>query len=102
MSATAAAPPTTLDPAVPTWRRVVALAWPNLAQQFLILLVGVSDQYLAGHLRPPPGVSHASFQASLTTANSLAWFLTSYLVLISVGTTAFVGGGPGRRPVCCT
>jgi putative MATE family efflux protein len=44
------------DSAPPTlvWKRVLALAWPVLAQQFLILTVGLSDQFLAGHFQPLP------------------------------------------------
>jgi putative MATE family efflux protein len=30
------------------------LAWPVLAQQFLVLSVGLSDQFLAGHFQPVP------------------------------------------------
>jgi putative MATE family efflux protein len=36
----------------PLWRRVLLLALPVLAQQFLILLVGLSDRWLAGHFEP--------------------------------------------------
>ncbi|HZU37804.1 MAG TPA: MATE family efflux transporter, partial [Gemmataceae bacterium] len=37
-----------------TWKVVLALAWPVLAQQFLILLVTLSDSFLAGHFQPLP------------------------------------------------
>jgi putative MATE family efflux protein len=38
----------------PTWRAVVSLALPVLAQQVLILSVGLSDRFLAGRLEPLP------------------------------------------------
>src|SRR6516225_8495168 len=81
----------------PIWREVLTLAWPVLARQFLILLVGLSDRYLAGHFHPPDESQQVSYQAAQTTANYLAWFIVSYTVLVSVGSTAlvarFVGAG---------
>src|SRR5881296_449398 len=81
----------------PIWREVMILAWPVLARQFLILLVGLSDRYLAGHFHPPDESQQVSYQAAQTTANYLAWFIVSYTVLVSVGSTAlvarFVGAG---------
>ncbi len=41
------------DP-TPVWRTVVALALPVLAQQLLILSVGLSDRFLAGYFEPQP------------------------------------------------
>src|SRR4051812_23313565 len=121
-----------------TWRLVLWLAWPVLCQQFLILAVGLSDRFLAGHFQPVPpeqqaealgdeilalsllggsgpGVApalaaetpweaarqirarHVAYQAAQTTANYLMWFVTSYTVLVSVGSTAlvarFIGAG---------
>jgi putative MATE family efflux protein len=43
-----------LDRAQPVWRIVLALALPVLAQQFLVLSVGLSDRILAGRLQPLP------------------------------------------------
>jgi len=61
------------------------------------LLVGLSDRYLAGHFHPPDESLQVSYQAAQTTANYLAWFIVSYTVLVSVGSTAlvarFVGAG---------
>jgi putative MATE family efflux protein len=126
---------------IPTWRAVLILAWPVLAQQFLILTVGLSDQILAGRFEPvsiaqraeavghqmvavgllgQPGsfgvaaavtiqaplelnrqlnAPHVAFQAAQTTANYLAWFLASYPVFVTVGSTALVGRfiGAGDR-----
>ncbi|HLJ91798.1 MAG TPA: MATE family efflux transporter [Gemmataceae bacterium] len=43
-----------IDRAQPTWYIVLFLALPVLAQQFLILSVGLSDRVLAGRLQPLP------------------------------------------------
>ncbi len=49
------APPLTAPAIVslrlPTWKIVLLLAWPVLAQQFLIQVVGLSDSFLAGNFR---------------------------------------------------
>jgi putative MATE family efflux protein len=73
----------------PTWRVVLRLALPVLAQQFLVLLVTLSDRWLAGHLQEG-AADPAAFQAAQTTANYLAWCISSYIVLVSVGSTALV------------
>lgn len=81
----------------PTWRLVLALAWPVLVQQLLILTVGLSDRAIAGWNEPPDRSQHIAFQAAQTTGNYLAWFITSSTVLVTVGSTALVarlvGGG---------
>ncbi len=135
-----------LDLRQPTWRRVLILALPVLAQQFLIFAVGFSDRILAGRLEPLPrreqaemlghrlhaltllpggnGVAsalaaeaaweagrqfsarHIAYQAAQTTAHYVAWFITCYTVLVSVGSTAlvarFVGAGDLERAVRVT
>jgi putative MATE family efflux protein len=75
-------------------RRVLALAWPVLLQQLLILSVQLSDRYLAGNY-----LEEISYQAAQTNAQYLTWFLTSFTVLISVGSTALVARlvGAGDR-----
>lgn len=65
------------------WRRVLGLALPALAQQFLLLTIQLYDQYLATFFTP----AHA---AALTTANYLYWAVSSYTVVVSVGATAIV------------
>jgi putative MATE family efflux protein len=92
----------------PLWRAVLLLALPVLAQQFLVLVVSLSDRFLAGRFAgmPEPTANAAevertpqqvAYQSAQTTANYLAWFISSYTVLVSVGSTAlvarFVGGG---------
>src|SRR5262245_63218156 len=97
MAVTAADTPVSLDPTRPMWRSVLALALPEWGRQFLLLAVSLSDQYLAGHLKPPAGTTPEQFQATLTNANYLYWTLSSYTVLVSVGATAlvarFIGAG---------
>src|SRR4051812_30379043 len=84
-------------PGRPTWRLVLALALPALAQQYLHLLVQLSDQYLADRFRLPDPSQRKTYLAALTTAGYLYWFVSSYTVFVSVGSTAlvarFVGGG---------
>jgi len=84
--------------AEPTWRLVLNLAVPVLLQQSLSLAVLLSDQYLAGHLPVEKiGDRHSAYQAAQTNAHYLAWLITSYAVLVTVGSTAmvarFVGAG---------
>jgi putative MATE family efflux protein len=68
---------------------------PVLGQQVLTLAVALSDRFLAGHV--PDAAPQSALQAAQTTANYLAWFLSSYTVFVSAGSTAlvarFVGGG---------
>ncbi len=78
-------------------RQVLALALPALAQQYLHLLVRLSDQYLADNFQLPDPEERAIYLSALTTAGYLYWFVSSYTVLVSVGATAlvarFVGAG---------
>ena len=103
--------------AIPTWRLVIALALPVLAQQSMSFVVMQSDQYLAGHLRPMEvGVSPGSFQVlsgslpaalmgmkqvalqtAATTGRYLAWVIVCYTILVSVGSTALVARFIGAR-----
>lgn len=81
----------------PLWRQVLALALPALAQQYLHLVVQLSDQYLAGEFKLPDPQQRTGYLSALNTAGYLYWFVTSYTVLVSVGSTAlvarFVGAG---------
>lgn len=133
----------------PIWVMVLLLALPVLAQQFLVMIVGLSDRYLAGHFQAIPaeqaaeaaghrlivvgllGGGHAgggfhealaaeasweaarqltarqvAFQAAQTTAHYLAWVISSYTVLVSVGSTAlvarFVGAGQRAQAIHVT
>lgn len=81
----------------PLWRQVLALALPALAQQYLHLVVQLSDQFLAGRFELPDPQQRTGYLSALNTAGYLYWFVSSYTVLVSVGSTAlvarFVGAG---------
>lgn len=89
---------------LPTWRLVIALALPALAQQGLYFVITVSDRWLAGHI--PVTSGQAAVQAAQTTAHYLAWFITCYTTLVTVGSTAlvarFVGAGDRKLAVAVT
>lgn len=78
-------------------RQVLALALPSLAQLYLHLVVQLSDQFLAGRIPVPDPEQRPAYLAALTTAGYLYWFVSSYTVLVSVGSLAlvarFVGAG---------
>ncbi len=84
---------------LPNWRLVLALSLPVLAQQGLYFVVNLSDRYLAGHLDVPNPEVLKAVQAAQTTAHYLAWFITCYTVLVTVGSTALVARciGAGER-----
>ena len=85
------------------WRPVLALALPALAQQYLNLLVRLSDQYLADNFQLPNPAQRAIYLSALTTAGYLYWFVSSYTILVSVGATALVARFVGARdwPLAC-
>src|SRR4051795_4091885 len=78
---------------LPSWRLVITLALPALAQQGLHFIVLMSDRFLAGL------IGESSVQAAQTTAHYMAWFITCYNVLVTVGSTALVARciGAGER-----
>jgi putative MATE family efflux protein len=90
----------------PAWRLVLGLTWPVLVQQLLILAVSLSDRLLAGRFQHLDAPDQIATQAAQTTANYLAWFLSSCTVLVTVGGTAlvahFVGAGDRRNAVRVT
>ena len=93
------------SPARPVWRVVVTLALPVLMQQMVLLVIQQSDRYLAGHLTmlaPWETGEPAAYQAAQTTAQYLSWFITCYIFLVSVGSTALVAAlhRRGRSAAC--
>jgi putative MATE family efflux protein len=82
------------------------LALPVLVQQILILTVGLSDRFLAGNYQQGTAEEQIAYQAAQTTAHYLAWFISSYTVLVSVGSTAlvarFVGAGAWKDAIHAT
>ncbi len=89
-----------------TARHVLALAWPVLVQQLLIIAVDLSDFFLAGWFRPADPSKHVAYQAAQTTAGYLAWLITCFTVFVTVGSTAlvarFVGAGDRAGAVHAT
>jgi putative MATE family efflux protein len=71
-------------------RRVLSLAWPVLALNSLVLLVELSDRYLVGNLTGVDAEDTRYMLAAVATAHYVAWFISSYTVLVSVGATALV------------
>src|SRR5262245_14767116 len=78
-------------------RRVFELAWPVLALNALVLAVDHSDRYLVGNLPGAEPLAKRSMLAAQTTAHYVAWFISSYTVLVSVGATALVARCTGAR-----
>ncbi len=81
----------------PLWRQVLALALPALAQQYLHLVVQLSDQFLAGRFELPDPAARVGYLSALNTAGYLYWFVSSYTVLVSVGSTALVARFVGAK-----
>src|SRR6478752_3357410 len=81
----------------PIWRAVLALALPALAQQYLYLVVRLSDQYLADHFELPDPAKRPTYLAALATAGYLYWFVSSYTIIVSVGATALVARFVGAK-----
>ncbi len=78
-------------------RQVLALAWPVLALQALVMSVELSDRFLVGNL---PGEGAAVTRSMLTaqgTAHYVAWFIGSYTAFVTVGATALVARCVGAR-----
>jgi putative MATE family efflux protein len=87
-AAPAAEPSSITAPHLARW--VLGLAWPVLALNLLILTVDLSDRFLVGNLpNPSPHEAQAKLAAQ-GTAHYVAWFISSYTVLVSVGATALV------------
>ncbi len=90
----------------PTWRLVFALAGPVLLQQFLVFTVQISDRILAGRFQTVADEANIASQNAQTTASYLAWVITNYTILISVGGTALVarcvGAGDRRAATAVT
>ena len=103
---TAPRPAGQVDLRRPAWQLVLSLAWPALLQQLLVLTLTLSDRLLAGRFQHLEAEEQVATQAAQTTAGYITWFISSYTVLISVGSTALVahlvGAGDRRRAVHAT
>lgn len=83
------------DPARPAWLRVAWLAWPAFLQQMLVLVIHISDRWLAGQASPEGEGADLAAQAAHTTCFYLGWVMSSYGTLVSVGATALVSRAVG-------
>jgi putative MATE family efflux protein len=86
-----------LDYEQPIWRLVLLLALPVMAQQLLHLAVMLSDSFLAGNFLELSPDQNVAGQAAQTTANYLYWFISSFTVLVSAGSTALVARFKGAH-----
>jgi putative MATE family efflux protein len=85
------------DPSKSTLLKVFYLAWPALILQFLHLIINLWDRFIAGRFLLGDSSSHLSIQTAQTTGQYFSWLISSYSVLVTVGSTAliarFVGAG---------
>ncbi len=95
-----------IDRPWPIWRMVLSLAWPVLLQQVLVLSVTFSDRLLAGRFQTLDQEEKIATQAALTTAAYIDWVISSFTVLVGVGSTAlvarFTGAGDRTRSIAVT
>ncbi len=83
-------------------RAVFLLAIPSVGEQVLNTAVGLTDQFLVGHLDPTVAVAmgydRATALASVGLANMLVWITTTLFMAVAVGATAIVARriGEGR------
>ena len=80
-----------VDPSRPMTAQVFRLAAPNLIEQALLYLVGLSDTILAGRYLTEEHL------AAITVSSYLFWFLGSLMTVVSVGATALVARLIGGR-----
>lgn len=80
-------------------QQVLWLSWPVLALNSLVLLVELSDRFLVGNLSGVDAEDTRNMLASVGTAHYVAWFISSYTVLVSVGATALVARCIGASDV---
>lgn len=81
-------------------RTVFLLAMPAVGEQMLNMLVGLTDNYLVGHLDPAVaaelGYGRATALASVGLGNMVAWITTILFMGIAVGATAVVARRTGE------
>ncbi len=70
--------------------KVFYLAWPALILQFLHLIINLWDRFIAGRFLLVDSSSHLSIQTAQTTGQYFAWLISSYSVIVTVGTTALI------------
>lgn len=78
-----------------TWRAMWLLALPVLVEEWLTMLVGWTDWWLAGHY-----LQTADHKAAMGLLSYLLWLLSSLFSAVAIGATAlvarFIGAGDQR------
>ncbi|GAC1385003.1 MAG: MATE family efflux transporter [Herpetosiphon sp.] len=81
------------------WWAVFALAMPAVGEQFLNMLVGLSDTFLVGHIHGDVaarlGYTSAAALAAVGLASYVVWVVTSLFMAVAAGTTALVARAMG-------
>ncbi|PLS80463.1 MAG: hypothetical protein CYG59_07745 [Chloroflexi bacterium] len=82
-------------------RQVLRLALPAVGEQFLNMLVGLTDVYLVGHLTATAvaklGYGPAEGLAGIGLANYVVWIITTIFMAGAVGTTALIARATGAQ-----
>lgn len=82
-------------------RQVLTLALPAVGEQFLNLLVGLSDVYLIGHISvlaaQQLGYGPAEGLAGVGLANYVVWLVTTLFMAGAVGSTALIARATGAK-----
>ena len=81
----AAGPPNQLTAASGVLRPMLWLSLPVLAEEFLTLLVGYTDWWLAGHF-----LGTTAHQAAMGLIAYVMWLLPSLFAAVAIGSTALV------------
>lgn len=79
--------------------RVLSLTWPALVLQFMHLVINLWDRFLAGRLLQVHSDYSISIQAAQTTGQYFAWLISSYSVLVTVGSTALIARMIGAKDI---
>jgi putative MATE family efflux protein len=91
----------TLQPSSSLRRGVFKLALPAVGEQFLNMLVGLSDTYLMGHIVASAalklGYGPAEGLAGVGLANYVVWLITTLFMAAAVGCTALIARASGAR-----
>ena len=74
-----------------TLRPLLRLVWPVLAEQLLVMFVGLSDTFLAGRYLS------RSHLAAMTSVSYLMWLLTNLFAVVAIGATALTAHHIGRH-----
>jgi len=82
----------------PTWRTVLRLAIPTIAEQFISAFIGFTDAWLAGHI---PGDSHSVAAAAAAVGNMMyiQWLAGLLVSFIGTGAIAVVSRSVGARRI---